>query len=147
MLKDDIIEKVTEPTPWKSPIVVVPKPGNLDKIRICADMRAANKAILPIKHITPTIDELLIDLNGAQYFSKLDLNAGYHQFELAPDSRYITTILSHLGLFRYKRFDVKPAAEAFQNEISSLICDISNTTNISDDILIWGRTKQEHDNQ
>ena len=38
----DIIEEVDGPTPWVSPIVVVPKPKNPEKIRICVDMRAPN---------------------------------------------------------------------------------------------------------
>ena len=39
----------------------------------------------------PTLDEVVHDLNGAKVFSKLDLNQGYHQLVLHPDSRHITT--------------------------------------------------------
>ena len=39
-----IIETVTGPTPWVSPIVVIPK-ANPSEIRMCIDMREANKAI------------------------------------------------------------------------------------------------------
>jgi hypothetical protein len=45
MEKDDIIEKTEGPTPWVSPIVVVPKPKSPNDVRICVDMRAINKAI------------------------------------------------------------------------------------------------------
>ena len=45
MENDDIIERVEGPTPWVSPIVVVPKPHNNDEIRSCVDMRQPNKAI------------------------------------------------------------------------------------------------------
>ena len=41
----DIIEKVTDPTPWVSPIVVVPKSSG--QVRLCVDMREANKAVKP----------------------------------------------------------------------------------------------------
>ena len=75
---EGIIEKVHGPTPWVSPLVVVPKPKNPDKVRLCVDMRVANKAIQRERHITPTIDDLINDLNGATVFSKLDLNQGYH---------------------------------------------------------------------
>ncbi|KAJ8037836.1 Ketimine reductase mu-crystallin [Holothuria leucospilota] len=88
--ENDIIEKVDGPTPWVSPIVVVEKTNALDKIRICVDMRVPNTAIKREHHVTPTVDELIYDLNGASYFSKLDLNAGYHQLELDPESRCIT---------------------------------------------------------
>ena len=42
----DIIERAEGPTPWISPIVVVPKPHNPDEIRICVDMRKVNRAIV-----------------------------------------------------------------------------------------------------
>ena len=50
------------------------------------------------RHITPTLEELLSDLNGATMFSKLDLNKGYHQCELDESSRYITTFSTHLEI-------------------------------------------------
>jgi protein subunit release factor A len=46
------------------------------------------------RHITPTIDDIIVELTGAKVFSKLDLNSGYHQVELSPKSRYITTFTS-----------------------------------------------------
>lgn len=101
----DIIEAVYRPTPWISPIVPVAKPEQPDKIRICVDGPEANRAIQRERHITPTVDEVTYDLNGSKVFSKLDLVAGYHQVELHPDSRYITTFSTHIGLFRYKRLN------------------------------------------
>ena len=97
----DIIENVKGPTPWISPIVVVPKKNNT--IRICVDMRQPNCAIERERHITPTIDDIINQLNGSSVFSKLDLTAGYHQCILDEQSRYITTFTTHIGLRRYKR--------------------------------------------
>ena len=97
-----VIEKADGPTPWVSPIIVVPKKGQ-NKIRICIDMRAANKAIKRKRHPIPTLNELKAILSGANVFSKLDPNQGYNQLELAEESRYITTFATHLGLYRYKR--------------------------------------------
>lgn len=48
------------------------------------DMRQANKAIKREHCITQTIREMIGDLNGAKVFTKLDLNQGYNQLELAP---------------------------------------------------------------
>ncbi|CAC5374989.1 unnamed protein product [Mytilus coruscus] len=87
----DIIERVHGPTPWVSPIVVAPKPKSPGEIRICVDMRLPNQAIQRERHITPTIDDLIVDLNGAKVFSKMDLLNGYHQLELTQESRNITT--------------------------------------------------------
>uniref|UniRef100_A0A669DPM2 Gypsy retrotransposon integrase-like protein 1 n=1 Tax=Oreochromis niloticus TaxID=8128 RepID=A0A669DPM2_ORENI len=145
---DDIIEKVTGPTPWVSPIVTLPEPKNPDEVRICVDMRQANTAIERERHVTPTIDDVIHELNGSTVFSKLDLRAGYHQLELHPDSRYITTFTTHLGLRRYKRlsFGVSSAAEVFQNAIHQTLQGLNGVKNLSDDIIVFGRDQADHDN-
>lgn len=86
-------------------------------------------------------------MNGAKAFSKLDLNQGYNQLELAPESRYITTFGTHLGLMRYKRlnFGISSAAEIFQNVIRETLDGIPGALNISDDILVFGKTQSAHD--
>ena len=142
-----VIERIEGPTPWVSPIVVAPKPKSPGKVRVCVDMRQANRAIRRERHITPTIKEMIGDLNGAKIFSKLDLNQGYNQLELAPESRYITTFSTHLGLMRYKRlnFGISSAAEIFQNVIHETLDGIKGAMNISDDILVFGTTQEEHD--
>ena len=145
--KLDIIEKVDGPTPWVSPIVVAPKPKNPDEIRICVDMRLPNKAVKRERHITPTIDDIIVELTGAKVFSKLDLNSGYHQVELSPESKYITTFTTHLGLRRYKRliFGISSAAEKFQAIIRDSLDELQGVKNISDDIIIYGKDQAEHD--
>ena len=67
----DVIERAEGPTPWISPVVVVPKPNG--DIRLCVDMRQANGAIVREQHLIPTFDEVLHDLNGSTVFSKLDI--------------------------------------------------------------------------
>ena len=84
----DIIQPVKGPTSWVNPIVVVPKPNG--KIRMCLDMRRANEAIIRERHVIPKIDDVLTELHGAEYFSKIDLWEGYHQIQLHEDSRDIT---------------------------------------------------------
>ena len=125
----------------------MPKPKSEGQIRVCVDMRQANQAIKRERHITPTINGLVNDLNGAAVLSKLDLNQGYNQLELEPSSRYITTFSTHVGLWRYKRlnFGVSSAAEVFQNTIRETLSGISGVINISDDILVFGATQSEHD--
>ncbi|CAB4031803.1 Hypothetical predicted protein, partial [Paramuricea clavata] len=75
----DIIEQVVGPTPWVSPIVVVPK--KTGEIRLCVDMREANKAVQREKHPMPTVDELITDLNSATAFSTLDLASASEIFQ------------------------------------------------------------------
>ena len=145
--KLDIIEPADGATPWVSPIVAFPKPNNPKKIRLCVDMRLPNTAIERERHPQPTIDDLITDLNGACYFSKLDLNSAYHQLELEEDSRYITTFTTHQGLFRYKRlnFGTCSASEVFQNIMQNVLNGIKGCRNISDDIIVHGKTQLEHD--
>ena len=140
-----IIEKVHGPTPFVSPLVVIPKKDG--DIRLCVDMRMANKAIQRERHPTPTIDDLIHVLNGAKVFSKLDLRSGYHQLMLAEESRYITTFATHKGLRRYRKlnFGTCSASEIFQHIIHEQIRDIPNVLNISDDVIVFGTTQAEHD--
>ena len=118
-----------------------------EEIRLCVDMREANKAVKRERHTIPTIDELILDLNGAKVFSKLDLRSGYHQLELHPDSRYITTFSTHLGIYRYKRlnFGISSASEIFHETIRQVIQNISGARNISDDVVIFGENREQHD--
>ena len=142
---DDIIEKVEGPTPWISPQVIIPK--NDGTVRLCVDMRMANRAIQRERHPSPTVDDLINELNGAQVFSKLDLRSGYHQLSLAPESRYITTFAAHKGLRRYKRlnFRTNSASELFQQVTHDQIHDISGAMNISHDVIIYRISQEQHD--
>ena len=144
--QQDIIERVDGPTPWVSPLVVIPKKSG--EIRLCINMQMENKAILRERHPTPTVDDLIHAMNGSTAFSKLDLRSGYHQSSLAPESRYITTFSTHKGLRQFTRlnFGTNSASELFQHVVSEQIRDIPNVMNVSDDIIIFGKTKQEHDN-
>ena len=82
-------------------------------------MRKANEAIKRERHITPTIDDIILKLNGAQVFTKLDMNNGFHQLVLSKDSRNITVFYTHAGLRRYERlnYGISASPEIFQNEI------------------------------
>ena len=143
--RQGIIEKVEGATPWVSPLVIIPKKNG--DVRLCVDMRMANKAIRRERHPTPTVDDLIHILNGATVFSKLDLRAGYHQIPLAVESRYITTFVTHKGLRRYARlnFGTNSASEIFQNISSEQIRDIQGSLNISDDVIVFGKSQADHD--
>ncbi|XP_053954513.1 uncharacterized protein K02A2.6-like [Anastrepha ludens] len=97
-LAKDIIEPVTGPCGWVSPIVAVFKEGG--EIRLCVDMRRANQAVLRENYPLPTFDSIMTKLKEAKFFSRLDLKWAYHQLELEESSREITTFITHKGLFR-----------------------------------------------
>ena len=114
---EGIIEAVPEDSPaqWVSPIVAVPKKD--DTVRLCVDMRMPNKAIKRVRYPIPTVNDVSIELNGAKFFSKLDLTQAYHQLPLHEDSRYINTFTTNLGLYRYTRlnYGTNAAMEIFQH--------------------------------
>ena len=141
----DIIEDVEGPTPWVSPLVAVPK-SNGD-VRVCVDMRRANEAVIRERHPIPTLEETLAALNGAAVFSKLDLRWGYHQIELHPESRVLTTFSTHKRLKRYKCliFGLSSALEMYQCVIQRTLQGIPGVRNISDDIIVFGSDQGSHD--
>ena len=141
----DIIEDAEGPTPWVSPLVAVPKSS--EDIRVCVDMRRVNEAVVRERHPIPTLEETLQAMNGAKVFSKLDLRWRYHQIELHPDSRALTTFSTHTGLKRYKRliFGLSSASEQYQYVIQETLQGIAGARNISDDIIIFGKDQEFHD--
>jgi hypothetical protein len=147
LLSLDIIEKVEGPTRWLSPIVTVPKDNG--DVRLCIDMRQANKAIVRERHPIPTVKELLYNLNGAKVFSKLDLKLGFHQLELDDASRDITTFVTPFGLFRYKRlmFGIASAPEVYQYQLQKVISGLAGCQNYADDIIVYGKNQSEHDDR
>lgn len=143
--KEDIIERVpdNQPTPWVSPIVAVFKKDG--GVRIYVDMRLANEAIKIVRHPIPTVEDVSFELNGAKYFSKLDLSQAYHQLELDEASRYITTFCTHSGLFRYKplNYGTNAATEIFQYTLQAQLQGLKGVKNIADDI-VYGKTRDGH---
>jgi hypothetical protein len=147
MLDQDIIEPAVGPTPWVSPIVPVPKTGKPGHVRICTDSRASNKAILPCRHVCPTLDDVAVRVNGAAVISKLDLKAAFNQLAIDESSRSITTFATHMGLFRYKRlnFGINTASHELQKALEQLLAGLAGCFNMADDVLVFGRNRQEHD--
>ena len=145
--REGIIEAVPEDSPaqWVSPIVAVPKKD--DSVRLCVDMRMPNKAIKRVRYPIPTVNEISIELNGAKFFSKLDLTQAYHQLPLHEDSRYITTFNTHVGLYRYTRlnYGTNAVMEIFQHVLQQNLQGIQGVLNLADDIFVFGKTRREHD--
>ncbi|XP_015755918.1 PREDICTED: uncharacterized protein LOC107335405 [Acropora digitifera] len=145
LIAKDIVERVDGSTSWVSPVVVAPKSEG--DIRLCVDMRKANQAIIRERIPIPTVDEVVENLNGSAVFSKLDLRLGFHQIELDEESGDITTFATHEGLFRYKRlsFEVNSAPGKYQQIIRQVVSDIEVVLNIADDLVVHGKSIEEHD--
>ena len=82
MLECLVAENLIEPVEgdgsmWVSPIVIVPKSNG--EFRMCTDMRQTNKAIVLEGYPISTVQEMLVEMNGAKVFSKLDHRKGFFQ--------------------------------------------------------------------
>lgn len=127
------------------PMVVVPK--GKDDIRLCINMRCPNEAIQREQFPLPVIETFLNKLRGATYFSRLDIMSAFHHVELHPDSRSITTFMTDRGLMRFKRlmFGINCAPEIFQRIITEMLACIDGVIVYIDDIVVAGKTREEHD--
>ena len=145
MENDGVIRKVDEPMDWVNSMVIVEKPNK--KLRICLDPRNLNTAIKREHFQLPTIEEITSRMSGAKIFSKLDGNNSYWQLKLDPESQLLTTFNTPYGRYCYLRtpFGIKSAQEVYQKRISQLFEDIEGVETDIDDILIWDRSKEEHD--
>ena len=79
----NVIETFSRFTGWINPLVAVQKHNG--DIRICLDIRRANRAILREKQSSGRNRKQ--EISEARNFSRLDLNMAFHQIELHPDSR------------------------------------------------------------
>lgn len=143
-----VIEKVTHPTDWVSPIVPVlkDKVNPLD-VRLCVDLRHLNKYLRREVYEMPTFDDLVCCFTAAVKFSKLDAKSGFYQIPLEENSRDLTTFITPFGRYRYRRLPmgVSVAPEIFQRKMKELLGDLNGVVCYLDDIVIYGATNEEHD--
>ncbi|WMV19509.1 hypothetical protein MTR67_012894 [Solanum verrucosum] len=124
-LKDLLDKGFIQPniSPWGAPVLFVKnKDGSL---RMCIDYRQLNKVTIKNKYPLPRIDDLFDQLQGASYFSKIDLRSGYHQLRVrgvdvpktAFQTRYAMVVyeLRPKGGVPNKRGKPRPKAKAAPN--------------------------------
>ena len=130
---------------WAAPIVVVHKKDG--DIRICGDFKVPiNPFLHPEVYPLPTPEEIFSTLANGESFTKLDLARAYKQMEIKEECQSLLTINTHRGLFKYTRlpFGITTAPSLWQRAMAQVLSGLSGVVYYIDDILVTGRTREEH---
>lgn len=133
-------------SPYGSPVLFVRKKDGT--LRMCVDYRGLNKVTIRNSYPLPLMDELLDRLHGARFFSKLDLQKGYHQVRVAERDVYKTAFKTRYGLYEFVvlPFGLCNAPATFMHMMNSVFRQHLDSFVIVylDDVLVYSRTEAEH---
>jgi hypothetical protein len=108
-------------SPCASPAFIIPKKES-GEWRLVTDYRALNKITVKNRYPLPRIEDLLDQLKGEKYFTKMDLTMGYHQVCMAATDTWKTTFKTIFGLYEWMvmPFGLTNAPATFQRLINDI---------------------------
>jgi len=137
---------VPSTNPFASPVLLIQKKDG--SWHFCGDYRRLNELTIKNRFPMPIIEEILEELAGSKYFSKLDMKSGYHQVRMKVEDEYKTTFKTHHGhyQFRVMPFGLTNAPATFQCIINEVLSPFLRKLVMVflDDILIYSPSLQTH---
>ena len=130
-------------TEWLNSFVTVRKPNG--SLCICLDPTDLNKHIVCPVCNSYTLDEIIDKLKGSLFFAVFDTKKGFFHVPMDEKSKLLTVMLTPYGIYIYNMLAIglADATDIFELCICQLLHDLQGVLNIADDILVFGRTKQE----
>ncbi|KAF9763839.1 Retrovirus-related Pol polyprotein from transposon [Nosema granulosis] len=141
-IEDGIIRESS--SPWRSPIVLVKKKNG--EYRPCVDYRRLNEVTVRDSYPMPRVDEILDEMHGDKFFTKLDAISGYHQVRMHEKDIEKTAFACNGELYEFLRmpFGLVNAPATFQREMNRILRPyIGKFVMVYlDDIVIYSKTKE-----
>ncbi|GJT40105.1 putative nucleotidyltransferase, ribonuclease H [Tanacetum coccineum] len=145
------IEFQIELIPGAIPVVKSPyrlAPSEMEEL-MCIDYRELNKLTIKNHYPLLRIDDLFDQLQGSQYFSKIDLRSGYHQLRVHEDDIPKTAFKTRYGHFEFTvmPFGLTNALAVFMDLMNRVCRPYLDKFVIVfiDDILICSKTQEKHE--
>src|SRR5277367_1355310 len=118
------------------------------KLRPCQDYRYLNEWTIKNAYPLPLISEIMDKLKGAKFFTKLDVRGAYNNIRIRKGDEWKGAFKTNRGLFEptVMFFGMCNSPATFQSMMDSIFAkEIEGNIIIvyMDDILIFGRTKDE----
>ena len=136
-------------SPYSSPIVLVKKKGEKEKVRFCVDYRKLNKVTKKSNYPLSNIDEILTYFGKSNFFSTLDLFSGFWQVGIEENSKeYTAFVTPGFGLFEFNKlpFGLCNAPSTFQDLTDRVFRGLkwSSVLVYLDDVIVFSETFEEH---